>query len=83
MNRCCESFDVNDRSDSSTDASAFFQWPFPSPLLFENESSDARDHCANERSEFISGAVIYLFNYLFLFISSLFIVFELDCLPWH
>ncbi|PON29474.1 hypothetical protein TGAM01_v201723, partial [Trichoderma gamsii] len=38
------------RSDGSTDASAFFQWPFPSPLLFENESSDARDHCANERT---------------------------------
>ncbi|KAH8129359.1 hypothetical protein ACSS6W_000803 [Trichoderma asperelloides] len=38
------------RSDGFTDASAFFQWPFPSPLLFVNESSDARDHCANERT---------------------------------
>ncbi|KAK1252781.1 hypothetical protein MKX08_003968 [Trichoderma sp. CBMAI-0020] len=38
------------RSDGFTDASAFFQWPFPSPLLFINESSDARDHCANERT---------------------------------
>ncbi|KAL7818906.1 hypothetical protein V8C44DRAFT_319472 [Trichoderma aethiopicum] len=35
------------RSDES---SAFFQWPLPAPLLFINESSDARDHCANERT---------------------------------
>lgn len=26
--------------------------PFVSPLVFENEASDARDHCANERSQF-------------------------------
>jgi hypothetical protein len=32
------------------DGSAFTQAPWWSPLLFENESSDARDHCANERS---------------------------------
>jgi hypothetical protein len=25
--------------------------PFVSCLVFENEASDARDHCANERSE--------------------------------
>ncbi|KIE02125.1 DUF domain-containing protein, partial [Metarhizium majus ARSEF 297] len=30
--------------------SAFFAWPLLGPLLFENETSDARDHCANERS---------------------------------
>jgi hypothetical protein len=29
---------------------AFFHWPIFGPLLFANESSDARDHCANERS---------------------------------
>lgn len=29
---------------------AFWIWPFSAPLLFENETSDARDHCANERS---------------------------------
>lgn len=29
---------------------AFWTWPFFGPLLFENESSDARDHCANERT---------------------------------
>ncbi|KAI6777958.1 uncharacterized protein J7T54_002951 [Emericellopsis cladophorae] len=30
--------------------SAFFAWPPFGPLLFDNESSDARDHCANERT---------------------------------
>ncbi|KAL6881123.1 hypothetical protein J3F83DRAFT_721087 [Trichoderma novae-zelandiae] len=34
----------------SDEPNAFFQWPFPGPLLFINESSDARDHCANERT---------------------------------
>lgn len=24
--------------------------PFVSPLVFDNDASDARDHCANERS---------------------------------
>ncbi|OIW32092.1 hypothetical protein CONLIGDRAFT_629783 [Coniochaeta ligniaria NRRL 30616] len=34
-----------------TDAhSAFWLWPIFGPLLFENETSDARDHCANERT---------------------------------
>jgi len=28
----------------------FWASPFLGPLLFQNESSDARDHCANERS---------------------------------
>ncbi|KAJ4390542.1 hypothetical protein N0V93_004138 [Gnomoniopsis smithogilvyi] len=30
--------------------SPFFIWPFFGPLLFENQTSDARDHCANERT---------------------------------
>ncbi|KAL2209020.1 hypothetical protein CC79DRAFT_1367222 [Sarocladium strictum] len=30
--------------------STFFKGPFLGPLLFVNESSDARDHCANERT---------------------------------
>lgn len=30
--------------------SPFFVWPFFGPLLFENQTSDARDHCANERT---------------------------------
>ncbi|KAH6659362.1 hypothetical protein BKA67DRAFT_11604 [Truncatella angustata] len=28
----------------------FWTWPFFGPLLFENRTSDARDHCANERT---------------------------------
>jgi hypothetical protein len=32
--------------------SAFWMWPIFGPLLFENETSDARDHCANERSAY-------------------------------
>ncbi|KDN60530.1 hypothetical protein CSUB01_02155 [Colletotrichum sublineola] len=28
----------------------FLAWPIFGPLLFQNETSDARDHCANERS---------------------------------
>ncbi|KAI0014426.1 hypothetical protein F4779DRAFT_10647 [Xylariaceae sp. FL0662B] len=31
-------------------SSAFWTWPLLGPLLFDNESSDARDHCANERT---------------------------------
>ncbi|KAM0810297.1 putative DUF202 domain-containing protein [Seiridium cardinale] len=27
----------------------FWTWPFFGPLVFENTTSDARDHCANER----------------------------------
>lgn len=39
--------------DSSSPASSlklFFALPFYAPLLFPNVSSDARDHCANERT---------------------------------
>lgn len=28
----------------------FWSWPLLGPLLVENESSDTRDHCANERT---------------------------------
>ncbi|KAK1996721.1 hypothetical protein LX36DRAFT_658307 [Colletotrichum falcatum] len=28
----------------------FLAWPILGPLLFQNETSDARDHCANERT---------------------------------
>lgn len=31
-------------------STTFLRWPYLGPLLFENESSDARDHCANERT---------------------------------
>lgn len=53
--------DLNDFNASSSNAiatssfecsSSFFSWPFFGPLVLENRSSDARDHCANERSKF-------------------------------
>lgn len=34
----------------SSSSASFFAWPFLGPLLFENQTSDARDHCANERT---------------------------------
>ncbi|KAF7547126.1 hypothetical protein G7046_g9104 [Stylonectria norvegica] len=37
-------------SANNAGQATFFRWPFLGPLLFENESSDARDHCANERT---------------------------------
>ncbi|KAH6895589.1 hypothetical protein B0T10DRAFT_478412 [Thelonectria olida] len=37
-------------SNLSPRSRAFFLWPYFGPLLVENESSDARDHCANERT---------------------------------
>jgi len=35
---------------NSTQNGVFFSTPFMAPLLFPNVSSDARDHCANERT---------------------------------
>ncbi|KAJ0118038.1 hypothetical protein J7T55_014491 [Diaporthe amygdali] len=35
---------------SGRGSASFFMWPFFGPLLFENQTSDARDHCANERT---------------------------------
>ncbi|KAL8348415.1 hypothetical protein RB598_001621 [Gaeumannomyces tritici] len=32
------------------EGAAFGAWPFLGPLLFENQTSDCRDHCANERT---------------------------------
>ncbi|KAG6366524.1 hypothetical protein INS49_000701 [Diaporthe citri] len=42
-------YDSSPGGGSSSSAS-FFAWPFLGPLLFENQTSDARDHCANERT---------------------------------
>ena len=36
--------------DSSSTSHLFLSRPIFAPLLFPNESSDARDHCANERT---------------------------------
>lgn len=44
-------------------SSAFFLWPLFGPLLFENESSDARDHCANERSMFQNSPLLLTHTY--------------------
>ena len=40
--------DISTRSPE--DERLFLARPFLAPLLFPNESSDARDHCANERT---------------------------------
>ncbi|KFH43197.1 hypothetical protein ACRE_060530 [Hapsidospora chrysogenum ATCC 11550] len=42
--------EVGDIGTTRAGSSAFFAWPLLGPLLFDNESSDARDHCANERT---------------------------------
>ncbi|KAI3400593.1 hypothetical protein diail_2796 [Diaporthe ilicicola] len=38
------------RGSGAAAAASFFVWPFFGPLLIENQTSDARDHCANERT---------------------------------
>ncbi|KAJ4414478.1 hypothetical protein N0V85_003129 [Neurospora sp. IMI 360204] len=48
-----EPIDLSDRPDTSLldeNENIFCLWPLFGPLLFENESSDCRDHCANERT---------------------------------
>ncbi|KAI1503866.1 hypothetical protein F5X99DRAFT_78172 [Biscogniauxia marginata] len=42
--------EVGDFGTGFSGKNTFWTWPFLGPLLFENESSDARDHCANERT---------------------------------
>ncbi|KAK0390954.1 hypothetical protein NLU13_0457 [Sarocladium strictum] len=53
--RCCSQWTQpvevgGDQTWTYDGKNTFFKGPFLSPLLFENESSDARDHCANERT---------------------------------
>ncbi|OTB08169.1 hypothetical protein M426DRAFT_317273 [Hypoxylon sp. CI-4A] len=36
--------------DDSHPGNLFWAWPILGPLLVENETSDTRDHCANERT---------------------------------
>ncbi|PHH68849.1 hypothetical protein CDD82_228 [Ophiocordyceps australis] len=50
--KCCAPLSALSQPVSAAHAhhSVFFAWPPLGPLLFENESSDARDHCANERT---------------------------------
>ncbi|KAK3380106.1 hypothetical protein B0T24DRAFT_614184 [Lasiosphaeria ovina] len=42
--------EVGDMGGSRIGQKAFYLWPLCAPLLFDNESSDCRDHCANERT---------------------------------
>ncbi|KAK0751165.1 hypothetical protein B0T18DRAFT_425847 [Schizothecium vesticola] len=42
--------DVQQVTDDDVDGSAFCLPPLFGPLIFDNENSDCRDHCANERS---------------------------------
>ncbi|KAK0641639.1 hypothetical protein B0T16DRAFT_218653 [Cercophora newfieldiana] len=42
--------EVGDINKPEIDKSAFCLPPFFGPLIFDNETSDCRDHCANERT---------------------------------
>ncbi|GAP86365.1 putative duf202 domain-containing protein [Rosellinia necatrix] len=46
----CVPIEVGHFGASFADFNTFASWPLLGPLLFENETSDARDHCANERT---------------------------------
>ncbi|GAW10717.1 hypothetical protein ANO14919_000520 [Xylariales sp. No.14919] len=46
----CLPVEVGGFGPDFTDSNTFTSWPLFGPLLFENDSSDARDHCANERT---------------------------------
>jgi hypothetical protein len=46
----CAPVEVGHIGSEFTGKDVFMTWPLLGPLLFENEGSDARDHCANERS---------------------------------
>ncbi|KAK2067007.1 hypothetical protein P8C59_000777 [Phyllachora maydis] len=47
----CTPVEVGDiGSRGPADEDAFWMWPWLGPLLFQNQSSEARDHCANERT---------------------------------
>ncbi|KAI8629589.1 hypothetical protein F5Y19DRAFT_475577, partial [Xylariaceae sp. FL1651] len=45
----CAPVEIEDFGSGFAGHNMFMTWPLLGPLLFENESSDARDHCANER----------------------------------
>ncbi|KAI1127361.1 hypothetical protein F5Y10DRAFT_194461 [Nemania abortiva] len=46
----CVPVEVESFGPGFTGHSTFAAWPLLGPLLFDNENSDARDHCANERT---------------------------------
>ncbi|KAI0857639.1 hypothetical protein F4860DRAFT_351946 [Xylaria cubensis] len=46
----CVPVEVEELAPEFTGQNTFWTWPLLGPLLFDNDSSDARDHCANERT---------------------------------
>ncbi|KAI0520923.1 hypothetical protein F5B22DRAFT_644663 [Xylaria bambusicola] len=46
----CVPVEIEDYGPAFAGQNTFTTWPLFGPLLFENENSDARDHCANERT---------------------------------
>ncbi|KAI0453102.1 hypothetical protein F5B21DRAFT_310457 [Xylaria acuta] len=46
----CVPVEVEDLLLGFTGQNTFTTWPLLGPLLFDNDTSDARDHCANERT---------------------------------
>ncbi|KAI5868472.1 hypothetical protein GGS23DRAFT_592247 [Durotheca rogersii] len=42
--------EVRDLAYGGSGSNLFWSWPFFGPLLVDNETSDTRDHCANERT---------------------------------
>ncbi|KAI2779106.1 hypothetical protein F4815DRAFT_204081 [Daldinia loculata] len=52
---CCSGLSLTELSrpvevNDSSISNVFWSWPILGPLLVDNESSDTRDHCANERT---------------------------------
>ncbi|XXG98497.1 hypothetical protein Hte_004821 [Hypoxylon texense] len=58
----------------------FWSWPILGPLLVENESSDTRDHCANERT-FLS--YLRLSIYMAIVAIAIVLSFHLKSQPSH
>ncbi|KAI1302964.1 hypothetical protein F5Y03DRAFT_192553 [Xylaria venustula] len=46
----CSPVEIEAFGPEFTGQNTFTAWPWFGPLLFDNDSSDARDHCANERT---------------------------------
>ncbi|KAI1377733.1 hypothetical protein F4677DRAFT_45823 [Hypoxylon crocopeplum] len=82
---CCGALSISELSrpvevaDSSSD-NVFWTWPFLGPLLVENESSDTRDHCANERT-FLS--YLRLSVYMAIVAIAIVLSFHLKSQPSH
>ncbi|KAI1762904.1 hypothetical protein GGR53DRAFT_499707 [Hypoxylon sp. FL1150] len=64
----------------SSSGNLFWSWPILGPLLVENESSDARDHCANERT-FLS--YMRLSIYMAIVAIAIVLSFHLKSQPSH